>query len=68
MWVIRFLQKAYSIAFTLGIIGGLVDLTIAMKHKSKAAAEMGLVSLHSLNEQLQSGKSYSQLHPHKRQK
>jgi hypothetical protein len=62
MWILRLIQGAFSFALTIGIAGGLVDLAIAMRSKSQAAAQGGLVSLKSLNEQLQSGKSHRELH------
>ena len=61
MWVVRLIQKFYSLAFTIGIAGGLVDLTMAMAKDSQKAARMGLVSLKSLNDQLTTGKSARQL-------
>lgn len=63
MWVIRLLKTLFSVALTIGIAGGLVDLAISMRNKSQKAAQTGIVSLKSLNEQLQSGKSHRQLHP-----
>lgn len=65
MWVTRLIGGAFSFALTVGIAGGLVDLAISMRTKSQEAARTGLVSLRSLNEQLQSGKSHSALHPAK---
>ncbi len=65
MWVIRIISGVFSFALTIGIAGGLVDLALSMRKKSQEAARMGLVSLKSLNEQLQSGKSHRELHPAK---
>ncbi len=62
MWVLRLIQGAFSFALTIGIAGGLVDLALNMRTKSQRAAQMGLVSLKSLNEQLLSGKSHRELH------
>ncbi len=66
MWIIRLLQAAFSIAMTVGIAGGLIDLALSMKQKSHSAAQMGLVSLTSLNRQLESGKSQRELTPRQR--
>ena len=63
MWIARLIRGAFSFAMTIGLAGGLVDMAISMRSKSQRAAQMGLVSLKSLNEQLQSGKSYRVLHP-----
>lgn len=65
MWVLRLIQGAFSLAFAIGIAGGLIDLTLSMRHESQKAAQAGLVSLRSLNEQLVSGKSHHELHPAK---
>lgn len=68
MWVARLLQKAFSFAFTLGIAGGLVDLTISMAKDSRKAARMGLVSLSSLNQQLTTGKGLCELRAEKKRR
>jgi len=66
MWVFRLIQNFFSIAFTLGVMGGLVDLTLGMAKHSQKAARGGLVSLRSLNQQLQSGHGLHTQHKHQK--
>ena len=61
MWAIRLIQSFFSLAMTIGIAGGLIDLTISIAKDSQKAARGGLVSLKSLNQQLHTGKSAREL-------
>lgn len=42
-----------KVIFFLGAIGGLADMTIAMKDKASGAYKNGFISLKKLNDQLQ---------------
>ena len=48
--IVRYLIK---FALCVGLAGGLVDMTIAMGKKARAAKKLGLVSLVELNRSLQ---------------
>lgn len=50
------LYSLIKIALIVGLGGGLVDVTIAMRKKAGAAKKVGLVSLIELNRSLQQKK------------
>lgn len=49
----RWILSVYRTLFFLGLAGGLIDATLAMKTKAAKAQRTGLISLSVLNRQLQ---------------
>ena len=50
--MVRLISSLIQWALFFGVSGGLVDVTLAMRHQAAKAHQMGLISLGELNRQL----------------